>query len=423
MKYIDLPVPDYGGWAAAPGLFSGAVNRAIEEGVGVIRFRPFTPASVVLLAKTIRDMKRRHAVTLEVMDEGLLRAHPRLRQALALAGADAIRSVDPPEKQSPEERSADAFIEHPSLLPHDYLVLNDSIRDGGRSVVREAILRLTYACNERCHFCWILPDQPDVPLALTSAVIRRLVRRGITYLSFSGGEPTLQPALPDLIREAKDAGMTWVILQTNGVLLARRERAEHLVQSGLDSVFLALHAHEASLSESITGLKGAHEKTVAALRNFLSLPVYTMVDMVINRLNAGILPDFARFAVKEAERAGKSFEINFAIAQPMGRYAPLFAEYTPRLSSLRGPLAEALDILKAGGVAFTGFLSECGAPLCALKGRPDLLSDLPEHIDKRASEDFVKAPACARCRMTGKCHGIRRLYADAFSTDEAEPFP
>lgn len=78
-------------------------------------------------------------------------------------------------------------------------------------------------CNMRCKFCFatfqdvkhsILP-KGHLPKEDAIEVVLQLAEIGFEKITFAGGEPTLCPFLPDLIRTAKEAGMITTIV-TNG---------------------------------------------------------------------------------------------------------------------------------------------------------------------------------------------------------------
>ena len=86
-------------------------------------------------------------------------------------------------------------------------------------------------CNMRCKFCFatfqdvrksILP-KGHLPREQAIEVVRHLAAHGFEKITFAGGEPTLCPWLTELIRTAKEEGMTTMIV-TNG--------------TGLDAAFL-----------------------------------------------------------------------------------------------------------------------------------------------------------------------------------------
>ncbi len=78
-------------------------------------------------------------------------------------------------------------------------------------------------CNMRCKFCFatfqdvkqtILP-KGHLPKEQAIEVVLQLAEIGFEKITFAGGEPTLCPWLPELIKIAKDAGFTTMIV-TNG---------------------------------------------------------------------------------------------------------------------------------------------------------------------------------------------------------------
>jgi radical S-adenosyl methionine domain-containing protein 2 len=78
-------------------------------------------------------------------------------------------------------------------------------------------------CNMRCNFCFatfqdvkksILPSG-HLPQDQAKLVVKKLASYGFKKITFAGGEPTLCPWLSELIRTAKQAGMTTMIV-TNG---------------------------------------------------------------------------------------------------------------------------------------------------------------------------------------------------------------
>lgn len=78
-------------------------------------------------------------------------------------------------------------------------------------------------CNMRCQFCFatfqdvkqsILP-KGHLSKEQAIQVVLELAKSGFEKITFAGGEPTLCPWLPDLIKVAKQAGMTTMVV-TNG---------------------------------------------------------------------------------------------------------------------------------------------------------------------------------------------------------------
>lgn len=103
-------------------------------------------------------------------------------------------------------------------------------------------------CNMRCKFCFatfqdlkksILP-YGHLPKEDAIEVVLQLAEIGFEKITFAGGEPTLCPWLPDLIKTAKNAGLTTMIV-TNGSKLTDEflmNNKEHLdwIAVSIDSI-------------------------------------------------------------------------------------------------------------------------------------------------------------------------------------------
>ncbi|HUW62663.1 MAG TPA: radical SAM protein [Candidatus Bathyarchaeia archaeon] len=118
------------------------------------------------------------------------------------------------------------------------------ILEGRMPAPRTAIVYPTYVCNQNCLWCEYADDNANLCNIMSGADLRKLIfdlrELGVRGVEFcGGGEPTLHPALPALIREMKSAGVG-VGLLTNGTRL-KGELAEALadcasyVRIGFDS--------------------------------------------------------------------------------------------------------------------------------------------------------------------------------------------
>src|ERR671924_2303001 len=96
-------------------------------------------------------------------------------------------------------------------------------------------------CNFRCTYCMPAEGLPwlDRDALLTPAEIeglaRLFVRLGIREVKLTGGEPTVRPELPEIVRRIRSIDPELDLsLTTNGYLLDRL--AEPLRRAGLDRV-------------------------------------------------------------------------------------------------------------------------------------------------------------------------------------------
>ncbi len=107
-----------------------------------------------------------------------------------------------------------------------------------------AVLEVTRRCNLTCPVCFADASpgitQADATLTdLTRSLRKLFVEQGRVNLQLSGGEPTMRSDLPQVVAAAREAGFTFVQLNTNGLRLAAEPGyAEALKDAGLVSVFL-----------------------------------------------------------------------------------------------------------------------------------------------------------------------------------------
>lgn len=102
-------------------------------------------------------------------------------------------------------------------------------------------ISVTDRCNFRCRYCMPLEGLPWLPKSdilsyeEIAEIVRQLAPHGLKRLRITGGEPTIRPQLPLLVRMLRDIpGIEDISLSTNGVRLP--EQAASLVEAGLDRV-------------------------------------------------------------------------------------------------------------------------------------------------------------------------------------------
>lgn len=223
------------------------------------------------------------------------------------------------------------------------------------------LLEVTKRCNLRCRFCFAdgggqLPD-PD--LEEMKAAVRDIVRRcGQPLLQLSGGEPTLRDDLPELIRYAKDAGCSYVQVNTNGIRLAQQpEYVKQLADAGLDIVFLQFDGTREEIYQSLRGEPLLDTKLRAiAVCGEAGLGV-TLVPTVVQGINHDNLGQMIALA---GELVPVVRGIHFQPVSYFGRY-PNAPEDSQRytLDQLMADICEQADI------PMDSFMpSRCDHPLC-----------------------------------------------------------
>ncbi len=208
--------------------------------------------------------------------------------------------------------------------------------EGRRAVVREPFTKdfcrypvlsevaLTYRCNLSCSFCYAGCGKPgpasggeavemsDEEVCRVLETIRRDAR--CPSVSFTGGEPTLRPGLPRLVRHAKDLGLS-VNLISNGQRIDDH-LADELAGSGLDSAQLSLEGSEAGLHDDLVGRDGAFARLWEAAERLRAQSVRVHTNTTVNRRNIGRLEEIVDLA---AARGMDRLTMNLLI--PCGRAA------------------------------------------------------------------------------------------------------
>jgi radical S-adenosyl methionine domain-containing protein 2 len=129
-------------------------------------------------------------------------------------------------------------------------------------------------CNMKCKFCFatfqdvkqsILP-KGHLPKDQALEVVYQLAEIGFEKITFAGGEPTLCPWLPDLIKAANESGMT-TMLVSNGSKL--NTRFLEMNQEHLDWITISIDSLNTRTNIS-TG-RAVSGRTPIQLKKYLSI--------------------------------------------------------------------------------------------------------------------------------------------------------
>jgi molybdenum cofactor biosynthesis enzyme MoaA len=279
-----------------------------------------------------------------------------------------------------------------------------------------AIIRVNFHCNQACRFCFVSTHLPPAPDADIDAAIDEIGAR-LGMVAFSGGEPTLDPRLPDRVRRAKAAGVLEVELQTNAVRLAEPGLAHTLADAGVDVAFVSLHGATAEVSDAITEAPGTHRRTLEGIDRLRAAGIRVRVNFVLCTPNHHEFPAFVELVAQRWPGAA----INCSFVAPSTDLVPRTASLVPRYRDVLPSLAAGLREATRLDVEVGGFDSMCGIPLCLVP--TDLqpffaLAELPAGYDRG---EFLKPAACRQCVLEPRCFGIRRGYAELYGAAELRP--
>lgn len=223
------------------------------------------------------------------------------------------------------------------------------------------LLEVTKCCNLKCSFCFAgggeTESTPSVE-SIKASILDIVQKCGRPLLQLSGGEPTLRDDLPDLIGMAKEAGCSYVQLNTNGLRLAEDPAyARTLVDAGLDIVFLQFDGMHDEIYKTLRGraLLRLKQKAVEVCSQ-LNIGV-TLVVTVVPGVNDKELGEIIYYAAKRmpAIRA-----VHFQPVSYFGRY-PHSPEENDRYTLDR----LMWDISNQTEIPIDSFMpSRCDHPLC-----------------------------------------------------------
>ena len=223
------------------------------------------------------------------------------------------------------------------------------------------LLEVTSRCDLHCRYCFARGGESAEEPAFEElkASVRDIVRqRGNPLLQLSGGEPTMRDDLDELVRYAKEAGCSYVQLNTNGIRLAEEpDYAKRLADAGLDIVFLQFDGTNDDVYRELR-VAPLLEIKKEAIRVCGELRVgVTLVPTVVKGVNDGDLGAIIKLA---CELAPAVRGVHFQPVSYFGRYPgkPMDNDrYT--LDDLMA------DISAQAGIPVTSFMpSRCDHPLC-----------------------------------------------------------
>ncbi|MBI5501611.1 MAG: radical SAM protein [Deltaproteobacteria bacterium] len=288
-------------------------------------------------------------------------------------------------------------------------------------------IQVTRVCNQRCLFCSNPENQRLVEVGEFRKQVRDLVASGHDGVLLTGGEPTLHPRLPELVRIATRAGLAARII-TNGQETSRPGVLGALHRAGLRHLHVSLHSHLPSVQDRIARHPGSRARVARTLRAAARLEMATDVNIVLNALNLPHLERTAGWLVREFPRVR---HVVFNGLDPHTNRVAKNPWIVPKLADLELPLVRTLDLLHRAGRSFRVER----VPLCYLgewahvatetrkivKGEGRVIHFLDEK-GRFSADSFVhgKAPCCAVCTADPVCAGLYSMD-EFYSSSELYP--
>jgi radical SAM protein with 4Fe4S-binding SPASM domain len=310
-------------------------------------------------------------------------------------------------------------------------------------------IAVTYRCQNRCFFCYASsPDRgrvvPEMSTEELKTILDKIVDQArVPTVSFTGGEPTLRPDLPELIAYARQRGLRTNLI-TNGIKCADEGYAACLVDAGLHSAQVSLEAGDAATHDAVVAHQGAFARTLQGVRSLKAAGIHTHTNTTINAKNRHALPGLVNLA---GDMGQEYLSMNMVIrtGEAVGvrdiRYDEIAAVVLPlkEQAEARGmrfvwysPLPYCLFNTVAHGLGSQSCAAADGLLSVAPDGQVLPCSSFEQGIGNLLDEDFdaiwnrrearywrnkdFLPPGCQGCDLVDLCCGACPLYWDEQGT-------
>ena len=251
------------------------------------------------------------------------------------------------------------------VVPEADVIQEDIFRNGRKIISKQCLLTVTLRCNQRCLFCPNVREDPGFSDARIRRILEAYCRRNksrikVTSLNFTGGEPTLSPGLPKLVRLAKDLGFRTRALLTNGLAMSDPDLTRALYDAGIDDLLFSFHSHRESVYDRLTDTSGLYPRALRGFRNAFALPFKSIgFSTVLTRYNFMSLPEHAAFlaGLSSDKRPGTRVAWLLSIMNDNPSWDKVCVPYSKIVPYL-------LRVLKERRLPVENFTGDCAMPVC-----------------------------------------------------------
>ncbi len=160
---------------------------------------------------------------------------------------------------------------------------------------------LTDNCNLRCISCTCWHENTTGELSEDEwrSVVDQLAQLGFIKINFTGGEALIRRDAARIIAHAREAGISDLHLNSNGLLLDE-DRIDEVIAAGVRSFNVSIDGPDAATHDAIRGRQGAYDDTIEAIRALVERrprqELAIRLNFTVMRDNCDRLADMAHLA-------------------------------------------------------------------------------------------------------------------------------
>ncbi len=158
---------------------------------------------------------------------------------------------------------------------------------------REVCWLITTRCNQKCAYCHGFRNIPELSYEENEEVLSKLIRAGVNYITFSGGEALLYPNILDLLKIARQNGVKSKLI-TNGSLIANNEKVREIVDY-LDTITLSLDTTRDEINEQMGRGRNHFTEIKKVLDILKNKDIRIKINTVVTKLNIDYIEELGEF--------------------------------------------------------------------------------------------------------------------------------
>jgi uncharacterized radical SAM superfamily Fe-S cluster-containing enzyme len=183
-----------------------------------------------------------------------------------------------------------------------------------------ALIEVNQACNLDCPLCFansgthLAQNGWELTREQVEFMLDSFIRAegNPEVVQFSGGEPSLHPEILDFIRMAQDKGIDYVMLNTNGIRIARDDRFLAGLADLKPHIYLQFDGFEARTNQLLRGKADLIEDKLRALDRLAEVDVRAVLVAAIERgVNEHEIGAIVEFGLRHPAVFGVNFQPAF----------------------------------------------------------------------------------------------------------------